>query len=74
MSKDLEKIGSNAKIAFQNTITNKRKNKVLNYYIQLILKNKNKILIENAKNIKIAKSKKLKENEIKRHNINNEKN
>ena len=39
MSKNLEKIGTNAKIAFQNKISNKRKNKVLNYYIQLILKN-----------------------------------
>ncbi len=73
MSKALEKIGSNAKIAFQNKITNKRKNKVLNYYIQLILKNQNKILVENAKDIKIAKSKKLKENLIKRLALNNDK-
>ena len=73
MSKTLEKIGSNAKIAFQNKISNKRKNKVLNYYIQLILKNQNKILVENAKDIKIAKSKKLKGNLIKRLALNNEK-
>ena len=73
MSKTLEKIGSNAKIAFQNKISNKRKNKVLNYYIQLILKNQNKILVENAKDIKIAKSKKLKENLIKRLALNNDK-
>ena len=73
MSKTLEKIGSNAKIAFQNRISNKRKNKVLNYYIQLILKNQNKILVENAKDIKIAKSKKLKENLIKRLALNNDK-
>ena len=73
MSKNLEKIGTNAKIAFQNKISNKRKNKVLNYYIQLILKNQNKILVENAKDIKIAKSKKLKENLIKRLALNNEK-
>ncbi len=73
MSKTLEKIGSNAKIAFQNKISNKRKNKVLNYYIQLILKNQNKILVENAKDIKIAKSKKLKENLINRLALNNEK-
>ena len=73
MSKTLEKIGLNAKIAFQNKISNKRKNKVLNYYIQLILKNQNKILVENAKDIKIAKSKKLKENLIKRLALNNEK-
>ena len=43
----LEKIGANAKIAFQNKISNKKKNQVLNYYIKLILKNQNKILIEN---------------------------
>ena len=73
MSKTLEKIGSNAKIAFQNKISNKRKNKVLNYYIQLILKNQNKILVENAKDIKIARSKKLKENLIKRLALNNDK-
>ena len=73
MSKTLEKIGSNAKIAFENKISNKRKNKVLNYYIQLILKNQNKILVENAKDIKIAKSKKLKENLIKRLALNNDK-
>ena len=73
MSKNLEKIGTNAKIAFQNKISNKRKNKVLNYYIQLILKNQNKILVENAKDIKIAKSKKLKENLIKRLALNNDK-
>ena len=73
MSKNLEKIGINAKIAFQNKISNKKKNKVLNYYIQLILKNQNKILVENAKDIKIAKSKKLKENLIKRLALNNDK-
>ncbi len=73
MSKALEKIGSNAKIAFQNKISNKRKNKVLNYYIKLILKNQNKILAENAKDIKIAKSKKLKENLINRLTLNNDK-
>ena len=73
MNKTLEKIGLNAKIAFQNKISNKKKNKVLNYYIQLILKNQNKILVENAKDIKIAKSKKLKENLIKRLALNNDK-
>ncbi len=73
MSKNLEKIGTNAKIAFQNKISNKKKNKVLNYYIQLIKKNKNKILVENTRDIKIAKSKKLKENLIKRLALNNDK-
>ena len=73
MSKNLEKIGTNAKIAFQNKISNKKKNKVLNYYIQLIKKNQNKILVENTKDIKIAKSKKLKENLVKRLALNNDK-
>ena len=71
MSKNLEKIGINAKIAFQNKISDKKKNKVLNYYIRLIKKNQNKILVENTKDIKIAKSKKLNENLIKRLDINN---
>ncbi len=71
MSKNLEKIGTNAKIAFQNKISSKKKNKVLNYYIKLIKKNQNKILVENTKDIKIAKSKKLKENLIKRLALNN---
>ncbi len=69
----LEKIGTNAKIAFQSKISNKKKNQVLNYYIKLILKNQNKILIENKKDIKIAKSKKLKENLIKRLALDNDK-
>ena len=56
----LEKIGANAKIAFQSKISNKKKNQVLNYYVKLILKNQNKILIENEKDIKIDKSKRLK--------------
>ena len=73
MSKYLEKIGLNAKIAFEKKINNKKKNKVLNYYAQLILKNQNKILVENTKDIKIAKSKKLKENLIKRLALNKEK-
>ena len=73
MSKNLKKIGTNAKIAFQNKISNKKKNKVLNYYIQLIKKNQNKILVENTKDIKIAKSKKLKENLIKRLALDNDK-
>jgi len=73
MNKNLEKIGINAKIAFQNKISNKKKNEVLNYYIQLIKKNQNKILDENIKDIKIAKSKKLKENLIKRLALNNDK-
>ena len=69
----LEKIGANAKIAFQNKINNKKKKQVLNENIKQILKKQNKILIENEKDIKIAKSKKLKENLIKRLALNNDK-
>ena len=73
MKKYLEKIGLNAKVAFEKKISNKKKNKVLDYYIQLILKNQKKILIENTKDIKLAKSKKLKDNLIKRLTLNNDK-
>ena len=66
MNKFLDKIGKNAKIAFETKVSNKSKNKVLKEYIRLIKKNKKKILIENLKDIKFAKSKKLKENLIKR--------
>ena len=66
MNKFLDKIGKNAKIAFETKVSNKSKNNVLKEYIRLIKKNKKKILIENLKDIKFAKSKKLKENLIKR--------
>ena len=59
MKKYLEKIGSNAKIDFEKKISDKKKNRVLNYYDKLYLKNQEKILNENAKDVKIAKSKKL---------------
>ena len=71
--KYIEKIGENAKIAFEKKISNKKKNKVLIYYTKLILKNKKKILVENAKDIEIAKSKKLKENLVKRLALNEDK-
>ena len=55
MNKFLDKIGKNAKIAFETKVSNKSKNKVLKEYIRLIKKNKKKILIENLKDIKFAK-------------------
>ena len=73
MSKFLENIGINAKIAFQKKISNKSKNKVLKDYIKLITYNKKKILSANRKDIKIGKSKKLKENLINRLALNNKK-
>jgi len=73
MSKLLNKIGKNSKIAFRSKINSKTKNKVLEDFCRLIIKNKNKIISENKKDIKFAKLKKLKENLIKRLSLNSEK-
>jgi len=73
MSKLLNKIGKNSKIAFGSKINSKAKNKVLGDFCRLIIKNKNKIISENKKDIKSAKLKKLKENLIKRLSLNSEK-
>ena len=73
MNKLLNKIGQNSKIAFRNKINSKKKNKVLNDFCSLIVKNEQKIISENKKDIKFAKSKKLKENLIKRLSLNSEK-
>jgi len=73
MSKLLNKIGKNSKIAFGSKINSKAKNKVLGDFCRLIIKNKNKIISENKKDIKSAKLKKLKENLIKRLSLNLEK-
>ena len=73
MSKYLNTLGSRAKIAFKNKINGKLKNKVLTDYYKLIIKNKNKIISENKKDIKFAEKGKLKENLIKRLSLNNEK-
>ena len=73
MSKLLIKIGKNSRLAFRNKINSKTKNKVLEDFCRLIIKNKNKIISENKKDIKSAKLKKLKENLIKRLSLNSEK-
>ncbi len=73
MSKLLNNIGKKARIAFKSKINTKVKNKVLEDYCKLIIKNKNKIISENKKDIKVAESKKLKENLIKRLALNNDK-
>jgi len=73
MNKLLNKIGQNSKIAFRNKINSKKKNKVLNDFCSLIIINEQKIISENKKDIKFAKSKKLKENLIKRLSLNSEK-
>ncbi len=73
MSKLLNNIGKKARIAFKSKINTKVKNKVLEDYCKLIIKNKNKIISENKKDIKFAEAKKLKENLIKRLALNNDK-
>ena len=59
-------IGSNAVNASQNKLTNKKKNKVLSYFANLIIKNKSKILLENYKDLSLALKKGIKSNMIKR--------
>ena len=69
MNKYLKKIGINSQKAFKKKIHNKVKNKVLRKYSYLINKNKLKIINENKKDIASAKKKGLKENLIKRLNL-----
>ena len=73
MSEYIKKIGKKAKIAFKSKINSKVKNKVLRDYCSLIIKNKNKIIKENKKDIRIAEAKKIKENLINRLSLNNDK-
>ena len=54
MKKELLKIGYNSKIALQENLSEKVKNKVLNDYFLLIKKNKTKIIISNKKDINFA--------------------
>ena len=72
MSKYLIKLGQNSKKAHK-IIDTKIKNNVLKSFAKLILKNKNKILLENLKDIRFAKKKGLKENLVNRLELNNEK-
>lgn len=72
MSKYLIKLGQNSKKAHK-IIDTKIKNNVLKSFVKLIFKNKNKILLENIKDIRFAKKKGLKENLVNRLELNNEK-
>ena len=56
MSKYLIKLGQNSKKAHK-IIDTKIKNNVLKSFVKLIFKNKNKILLENIKDIRSAKKK-----------------
>ena len=72
MSKYLIKLGQNSKKAHK-IIDTKIKNNVLKSFVNLIFKNKNKIILENLKDIRFAKKKGLKENLVNRLELNNEK-
>ena len=72
MSKYLIKLGQNSKKAHK-IIDTKIKNNVLKSFVKLIFKNKNKILLENLKDISFAKKKGLKKNLVNRLELNNEK-
>ncbi len=72
MSKYLIKLGQNSKKAHK-IIDTKIKNNVLKSFVKLIFKNKNKILLENLKDLRFAKKKGLKENLINRLELDNEK-
>ena len=73
MQKNLNKIGRNARKAFSKKLNNKLKNKVLKKFAKFIEINKENILKENSKDITFAKKKGLKENLIKRLELNNNK-
>ena len=62
----LKDIGKKSKKAFSFQLNKKKKDKVLKDYLFLLLKNKNLILKENLKDIKISQKKKLKDNLIER--------
>ena len=66
-------VGEKALKASKNHISNELKVKVLKKFEDLIRTNKKKILIENMKDINFAKKKKLKENMIRRLELNNKK-
>ncbi len=73
MSIKLINIGIKAKKASKIKIDSKSKNKVLNKFLQLINKNKEKILKENSKDIKLASKNLLPENLINRLSLNHRK-
>ena len=73
MKKTLFNIGQKSKLALQENISEKIKNKVLKDYCYLIKKNKSKILKSNDKDLNFAKNKKIKDNLIERLRINEKK-
>ena len=73
MNRYMNLIGKNARKASLEKINTKKKNNVLKKYILLLNKEKNSILRANAKDIKLAKKKKLKDNLIDRLTIDQKK-
>ena len=73
MKNKLILVGKNARKAANIKISKKIKNKVLNDYCNLLLKNKKLIIKENLKDIKIATQKKIIENLINRLILNEKK-
>ncbi|MBD1137382.1 glutamate-5-semialdehyde dehydrogenase [Pelagibacterales bacterium SAG-MED43] len=66
MKSYLFNLGKNAKKASLKSISTKIKNKVLKDYMNLILNNQSKIILENQKDLNEARKNKIKENLIKR--------
>ena len=73
MKNEILKIGNRAKIASKKKINNIKKNKVLLDFANLIEKNKKKIIKQNYKDIHLARKNNLKENLIKRLELNEKK-
>ena len=73
MKINLEKISKKSKTAFENKVDSSKKNRILQNFLNLLIRNKIKILEENKKDIKFARKRKIKENLIKRLEINEEK-
>ena len=73
MKNSIINIGKNSKKVLRIQLNSKKKNNVLKKYYQLIKKNTKYIIKENQKDIKNAKNKKLKKNQIERLILNDKK-
>ncbi len=73
MTLNLQKITRKSRVAFDSKVDPIEKNRVLKKFASLLQKNKKKIIKENNKDIKFAKKKKIKDNLIKRLEIDDKK-
>ena len=73
MKLNLQKITKNSRVAFDSKVDPIKKNRVLKNFSRLLQKNKKKIIKENYKDIKFARKKKIKDNLIKRLEIDDKK-